>query len=47
MDKNGICPKKKVNGELKRNHIMTTKIENSGHKYESCDKCGAFFTSTK
>lgn len=47
MDKNGICKKKNVNGEPKRIHEMTLKIDGTGHQYQSCDHCGAFFTSTK
>lgn len=39
----GVCAKHIVKGKAKRKHEMKQKIDNLGHKYEACEKCGCFF----
>ncbi len=38
MDRNGICKKDKVTKG--RVHQFSMKVDGSGRKYWSCDKCG-------
>jgi hypothetical protein len=43
--RNGVCQEK--NEDLSRVHTMTTKTRPDGSTFESCDRCGAMFVSTR